>query len=255
MFSEKPRPYDKLYGVDYPVPEKKPKIKQQATATTIITELMQREQKRAKDMFKYGTSEGNMQCTFKYEGSIIGYGMGSTKVEARKQCAESVLATFQTEPVMKQKFGKMIMQKQFGLKVKKKKKDKGDLRKGRWSAVAVTLKLTHKGHRSRCRYEYQPRLQEMYKQEEVDVAVDEMYLERWNEFDGRGHHVPSHCHALLTEDGWKMTEVEVMTSVRIIKDEQKLKVKEEVKVKEEMDVDPVISMPLPHSQLKMKQEL
>merc|ERR1712087_925765 len=86
-----------------------------------------------------------------------------------------------------------------------------------------------------------------------------MYLERWNEFDDRGHDVPSHCHALLDGNGWKMIEVEVMTSVgsadKIKSEETKVKAEETiVKAEELMDVAPVISMPLPNSQLKMKQE-
>lgn len=277
LFSERDRRrYDKTYGVDYPIPEKKKKIKQPKNAQSILSELMQTEGLRANQMYEVREyMGGSKECSFHFEGKLVAQGVGSSKVEAKRECALNVVSKLKTDPMLKPRFGVMILTKELGLTVSKQKGKKKKKKNGRhsktYSSVPVALggRITHNAAfgGAECRYRYVNHPQNHLQggsngngngnHMDREHAVDELYLERWDEFDGRGHEIPTHCHALLDDKGRRLEEVEVMTAVKVDIDidvkrdvdfndlkEEELEVKTAVKVEEE---PMIICMPPPHA--------
>lgn len=239
FFNETPRPYDKPYGVDFEIPEKKKKVKQSKTALGILSEVMQREGKQAKNMFEHKVfMNGQTECSFRFEGRTIAKGVGRSQTESKKQCAANVLSVFKYEPTMKPRFGAIVTAYALGLKMSKKKgggKEKA-IGRGRWSSVSVD----HRAQSAQCRYELVVVSErKAFAPKAVDVAVDELYLERWHEFEARGHEIPTHCHRLLDGDGRRVFEIDAKTEcVGAVKTEQDSSAKMEH-----------IAMPPPHSKL------
>ena len=266
--NEKPRFGDKWYGVDFEIPEKKKKVKAAKNAMSIINEVMQREGMRAKEMYKVEESvNGQVVVSFHYEGKVVAIGMGPNGFAARKQCAMNVISRFKSEDEYRPRFATMILTKELGLTVSK---NKGKMKKQKpslslqYGAVPVALNGRHR--RNDHRYEYvdvdgnRKTVHHDDARKEEDIAVDLMYLSRWNEFDSRGHEIPTHCHGLLDVDGRKVAEIEVKTQIMDKPEKSKIeenvkpeiteRVKAEIEVKVEAD-SIAISMPLPHSKRQM----